>query len=312
MPALLLALSLLAPPPVAIEATGSDMPTRALASRDDVLRLCKALEFPERHREPGLDRAAAEAGQERRRARALESRYAVEVAGRGLVFDYDDARQELTLSERAQLVGAGGSLRVWAVEGPELPLPAEAAVARRIVAAARNGEGRLRLLFVLPEDEEAAICAHAPGTRSYGLGVEPVGWAFLIGEEVLARGGAEEAAATAPARAARPALPVVELGDPVSGDGPAVRRALRVAERGLLACYRKALQRNPGIDGALALELELPPEGGRSRAARVAMDTLHEAALSRCVIAALAEVAFPAGKGGKVQVPLHFRLDPAK
>jgi len=184
---LLLALSLLAPrsaPAATVEASGGSRPTQVLATRGDVQRLCKELEFPERRREARLDRAAAEADQGERRARALEARYAVELSGRGLAFDYDDERRALALNERAQLTGAGGALRLWAVEDAELALPAEPPVARRIAAAARNGEGRLRLLFVLPEDDDEAICAHAPGTQSWGLGVEPVSWAFLVGGEV--------------------------------------------------------------------------------------------------------------------------------
>ncbi len=311
---LLLALCLLAPRPGGspIEASGRIRSTQPVATRSDVLRLCKALEFPERRRDVKLDRAAAEADQVERRARALEARYAVELSGRGLSFDYDEERRALTLNERSQLTGAGGTLRLWAVDEAELALPAEPPLARRIVAAARSGEGRLRLLFVLPEDDDDAICAHAPGTQSWGLGVEPVSWAFLAGGEVLARGGSDDAVAPAPTpvspKGRARAQPAVEVGTPLSGNGPAVQQAIRSRESALLACYQQGLQARPGLDGALVLELELSPAGGRSRAARVAMDSLHAAGVSRCVVEALEGVELPKGSG-RVQLPIHFRSD---
>jgi len=308
---LLLALCLLAPRPGGspIEASGGTRSTHAISTRSDVLRLCKSLEFPERRRDARLDRAAAEADQVERRARALEARYAAELSGRGLSFDYDGAQGVLTLNERTQLTGAGGALRLWAVDGAELALPAEPGVARRIVAAARNGEGRLRLLFVLPEDDDEAICAHAPGTQSWGLGMEPVSWAFLVGGEVLAQGGTDEPVEPG-AKGLATGQPAVEVGTPPSSSGAAVRQAIRGREAALLACYQKGLASRPGLDGVLVLELELSPSGGRGRSARVAMDSLHAPAVATCVLEALEKVELPKGSG-PVQLPLHFRRDGA-
>jgi len=302
----LLALLLLAPAP--ITATGAERPTRQLAGRADVQRLCQALEFPERRRDARLDRAAAEAEQQERRARALELRYAVEVAGRGLSFHYDEERGALTLDARAQLLGAGGSLRLWAVDDAELALPADPALARRIAAAARNGEGRLRLHFVLPEDDDQAACAHAPGTLSFGLGVEPVSWAFVVKGQVLARGGADELpAAPAPEQSGRAA---VEIGMPSGRSGEELRQALQERQEALLGCYRRRLAQRPGSDGSLVLELALRPGGGRPRSARVAMDSLHAPELSRCVLQAVEAAELPASKErAPVQVPVHFRRD---
>ncbi|MBI5069728.1 MAG: AgmX/PglI C-terminal domain-containing protein [Deltaproteobacteria bacterium] len=306
---LLLALALLAPraSAPAIEATGVTRAPQQLAGRPDVQRLCKALEFPERRRDAQLDRAAAEADQEERRARALEGRYAVELAGRGLSFDYDEERRTLTLGERAHLLGAGGALRVWSVDDTELPMAADPALARRITAAARNGEGRLRLLFALPEDDDAAVCAHAPGTHSWGLGVEPVSWAFLVKGEVLARGGAEE---PEPVQSQGSARPAVEVGTPPAAQGAALRQALAGHRAALLACYQEGLKERPGLDGALVVELEVPATGGRARSARVALDSLHAPRVARCVLAEVKKAELPGGKAGaRVQVPLHFRRD---
>lgn len=306
MGSFLLALLLLAPVP--ITAAGRERPTRQLAGRSEVQRLCRALEFPERRRDASLDRASAEAEQQERRARALELRYAVELAGRGLSFHYDAERGALTLDARAQLVGAGGALRLWAVADAELALPADPALARRIAAAARSGEGRLRLHFVLPEDDDEAVCAHAPGTLSFGLGVEPVSWAFVVKDEVLSRGGADEVPA-APASEG-PGRPKVEVGTPSGRNGEAVRQALLRREEALLGCYRRRLEQQPGSDGSLVLELVPRSGGGRPGSARVAMDSLHAPELSRCVLQAVEGVELPAGKeAAPVQVPLHFRQE---
>lgn len=306
MVSLVLVLLLAAPAPIA--ATGRERPTRHLATRGDVQKLCQALEFPERRRDAHLDRTAAEAEQQERRARALELRYLADVGGRGLSFHYDEERAALTLDPRTQLLGAGGALRLWAVDDAELALPADPALARRIAAAARSGEGSLRIQFVLPEDEDEATCAHAPGTHSFGLGVEPVSWAFLVKGRVLARGGAEELPATpAPEK---PGHAAVEVGLP-SGQGSAeLRQALLRQEAALLACYRKRLAQRPGSDGSLVLELALRPGGGKARSARVSMDSLHAPELSTCVLRAVEGVELPASpERAPVQVPLHFRRD---
>jgi len=295
------------PRPAVIQAPArGDQVPLALATAEDVRRLCQALDFPERasRREKGLDRAEAEARQEERRGRALGRRYRTDVSGKGLAFDYDDGGKRLLLTERAQMIAVGGSLRVWATEDPELPVPADPSRARRIAAAARNGEAVLRLTFVLPEDEEVAVCAHPAGTGQYALAVEPVSWSYLVGEEVLARGGEEPER-----REALPgARPQVVVGEPIGGDGAAIRRARQGRAKDLAACYARARQARPGLDGTLALELDLDPGGGPARAARVAMDSLLDEGLSRCALSAVRKASFPRGPGGRVQVPLHFTM----
>jgi hypothetical protein len=307
---LALALWLLAAPPtrpVPVEAApgGPEAPI-VLTTPDHARRLCESLDFPERasRRSPELDRAAAEARQETRRARALGRRYRVDVDGKGLTFDYDDGGSRLLLTERAQLAALGGALKLWATEEPEMPVPADPARARRIAAAARNGEAVLRLTFALPEDEEVAVCAHPPGTGQYGLGVEPVSWSYLAGGAVLASGG-EEPEGRAPGRGARPQ---VEVGEPIGG-GAAVRSAVQGLSKDLAACYERARRARPGLDGTLAVELDLDAGGGPPRSARLAMDSVHDEGLARCALAAIQRATFPRGPGGRVQVPLHFTLE---
>jgi len=308
---LALALWLLAAPgpaPTVIQAPApGDRTPRALGTAEDVRRLCQALEFPERasRREKGPERAQSEARQDERRGRALGRRYRAEISGKGLAFDYDEDGKRLLLTERAQLVAVGGSLRVWAAEDPEMPVPADPARARRIAAAARNGEATLRLVFALPEDEEVAVCAHPAGARQYTLAVEPVSWSYRVGDRVLARGGEE-----AERREAAPgARPQVAVGPPIGADGAAVRRAVQARAGELAACYARARQDRPALDGTLALELDLDPAGGPARNARVAMDSAHDEGLARCALSAVRKVRFPRGPGGRVQVPLHFTLE---
>ncbi|HSB18701.1 MAG TPA: AgmX/PglI C-terminal domain-containing protein [Anaeromyxobacteraceae bacterium] len=277
-----------------------------LATAADVRRLCEALDFPERAspRQAGPGRAEAKARQEERRRGALERRYRAELAGKGLAFDYDQEGKRLLLTERARLVTIGGSLRVWPTEDPDMPAPADPTRARRIAAGARSGEVVLQLTFALPEDEEVAVCAHPPGTAQYTLGVEPVSWSYRIGAEVLARGGQEEPGEPAPG-----ARPRVALGEPIGGNGAAIRRALERQVKDLASCYALARKARPALDGTLALELDLDPGGGRARNARVAMDSVHDEELSRCALSAVRGATFPGGPGGRVQVPVHFTME---
>jgi hypothetical protein len=305
---LALALWVLAAPPAGKGAPARDPDAPVVLSTPaDAGRLCQSLDFPERasRREPEVDRAAAEGRQEKRRARALERRYRVDLDGRGLAFDHDEGGRRLLLTERARLVALGGALVLWPTEEPEMPVPADAARARRIAAAAARGEVLLRLTFALPEDEEVAVCAHPPGASGYGLGMEPVSWAYLAGAEVLASGGEPAERREAP-QGARPA---VTVGEPMGAGAGSVRPAVEAQARELEACYRRARQARPALDGTLAVELELGAAGGPPLEARVAMDSLLDEGLSRCALAALRRASFPRGAAGRVQVPLHFTLE---
>jgi TonB family protein len=88
-----------------------------------------------------------------------------------------------------------------------------------------------------------------------------------------------------------------------------VRRAAEAIAGELGGCYAAARRARPGLEGSLALELDLDPGGGPPRSARVAMDSLLDEGLGRCALAAVRRATFPRGPGGRVQLPLHFTLE---
>lgn len=280
-----------------------------LETFEEARRLCADLELPERvaRADRTGDPARAHREQVVRRRRARAGRYRIDVDGAKLHFDYDPEGKQLTLRERSQLIGAGGALRVWAVDDPELPVAVDDARARRTMAEARADRLVLRIELLLPEDGEVAICSHPPGSHHWSLGVAPVSWSYRVGGEVLARGGeAAEAPAPAPRRGGSPR---VSVGEPVGGsDAARLRAAVSGRSAALSSCYLRALQAHPGLDGTLAVELELDPAGGAPRALRVALDSVLDEGLRRCALAALRQARFPAGPGGRVQLPLHFAL----
>jgi len=276
--------------------------TVRLETHEEARQLCAALELPER-----AARAARGASPERvaeaqleRRRRAREHHYLLDVDGDGLHFDVDPDGGRLSLTERSALRGAGQSLRVWLASDPELATEVTAEAGRRIAAAARRGGLVLRLLFALPEDGELALCSHPPGSREWSLGVEPLAWSWLLRDRLVAQGGRQ---AAPPAEVPRLG-PRVVVEEPLGlADPSAVLRALQEQRGALERC--RAGARGGGPEGTLAVELELPAKEGRPRAVRVALDALHDAALTRCVLRALGRSSLPAGKG-RVQVPVRF------
>ncbi len=268
--------------------------------------LCASLVPAERARFRGdaLERGKAEVTHQVARSKAFESRYRVEIPGAGVAFaPYDEGEGELALSPRAVLAGARGSLRVWASEDPELAVKVSRAEVRRILDAQRAQALTLSLTFDLPaEDEGGSPCAHAAGTKVYTLAVEPVSWEYVSKGEVLARGG--EDAGRPLVTVAQGARPTVEIGDPVGGGG-GVRQAIAGRSKELDACYRVALQRIPGLDGALVVEVRLG-QGG-APVVRVAADSIQDDELAACVRGALAKAGFPKGTAA-ASIPIHFRL----
>lgn len=228
----------------------------------------------------------------------------------GLVLaPYDAGSRRLALSDRSRLSGAAGLLHVW-VEGEDpLPVDVDGATAARLGEAARRGALSVALTFEVGSTSEGEPgCVHLPGVRAHVLRVDPLGWEYRDGDVVLARGGsAAEPAAPGTARVGRP---VVEIAAASGDDGEPVRRAFEARRISLTGCYRAALRRVPGLDGALVAEvnLEHPGEPG---AVRIAIDAIQDERLSACVLGAVATAPFPAGSG-RAQVPIRFSLDPVR
>jgi hypothetical protein len=298
---LLAAAGTAAPPPkpapvIRHEAPAGEAP-RPLATAADLKALCKALTPAERLRARGdaVERGELEARHDAERDAAIEARYEVTApAGKVPFAPYDGPERRLALAEPAVIAVAGGAARLWPTEERGLAVEADAAQARRILEAQRAGRLALRLTFDLPDD---ATCGADPRGRSFTLGVEPVGWSWLDGEAVLARGGAgTDRPVVSLAQGARPR---VDVGDPVAGPLEAKRLVMSRAPE-LEACYAKALEKDPAVDGVVVVEL------GAAKLA-VAADSTGAPDLAACVERVLAALTAPAGSG-RVAVPIRFEL----
>lgn len=288
-----------APPPDRAAPQQLDAPAQARA-------LCEALVPVERLSGSGgvVRQARAKAEHEARREAAVDGRYRVVIAADRLKFaDYDPDDQVLTLSDRALLVAAGGSLRVFSADEPGLPVTADPAAAERIVQAAARKALSLAITFTLPDDD--ATCAHANGTARYALGVEPISWEYVTGGEVLARGSEDGDRPTVSAE--QGARPRVEVADPLEGGGRGVRTAIEARSSELESCYRRALQRQPALDGSLVAEFQVLDGGDPT--IRMAADSVLDDDMTSCVRGVLSKVTLPPGEDVRAAIPIHFVLE---
>ena len=270
-----------------------------LSTLDDVARLCKALEPPERIRTKGdaVAQGEAEARQGSERRTAVEGRYEVVVPAAKLAFaPYDEPGRLLELVEPVQVAVAGGLARLWPTEARSLPVEVDAGGARRVLAAQRAGGLALGLVFDLSDDATCATGSRGR-TRTFTIPVEPVSWRWADGETLLANGGAT---ADRPLlTATQGARPHVGVGEPLQGPREA-RRAVLARAPELEACYAEALRRDPSMDGVLVADL-----GGPRPA--ITADSVGDAGLAACVQKVLSPLA--PSKGGALAVPLRFELD---
>jgi hypothetical protein len=291
------------PPPVS---TGVEKPL-SLETFPQVATLCAVLEPTERLA-GGRDvvaHARAEAQHDERREAALSGSYEVKIRGDQLLFGpYDPDEGVLSLSYRTLLFGAGGSLGVWAVHDADLPVQAGTEAATRIMRAIEHKSLVLVLVFTLPDDADEVFCSHVPGSRRFGLAVEPFRWEYREGNLVLARGGegGDKPLLTA-AEGAKPEVLIAEGEGTLASDFKAALEGLRPALQG---CYVEALRKNPGLDGAYVAEIDLA-EGGE-RHVRPAIESLQDESMTSCVTAVLARADLR--RAGQATVPIHFELAP--
>jgi hypothetical protein len=297
--ALAAVLCLAAPPragaaPPAVRAVGEPgREPQRLAAAEDVKRLCRALEPPERLRGEGdaVEQGEAERAHDLARDRAIVARYQVAVAAAKVPFaPYDAATGTLSVKEPAQVPIAGGTARLWPSEERGLPVEVAAVAARRIVDAQRQGRLGLVLVFDLPDD---ATCGASPRGDRFSLAVEPVAWRWTDGDVVLARGGA---GSDRPLHGVTEgAKPVVRVGDAILG-GIDARRVILAHVQELDACYAAALRRDPTLDGVLVADLAgASPE--------IAADSVGDEGLAGCIRQALRDAA-----GRRATVPIRFVL----
>lgn len=268
---------------------------RAVDGAPGLEALCRAL-APARPAGDAVERGEALSRAEEARDEALQARWRIAVPGGKLAFaPFDGPERRLALAEPSTLL-VGPGARLWPVADRGLPVTVDAAVARQVLDAQRRGSLVLSLTFDLPED---AGCGADPRVRSLQLPVEPVEWSWLDGQRVLARGGAAQDRPTIDLAAG--AIPKVDVGDPMAGSAE-VKKAVVARSPELLECYRRALQKDPAVDGVVVVELS----AGAGLA--IAADSTGADELPGCVARALATLAPPAG--GKAAVPIRFELEP--
>lgn len=283
--------------PIVSADPAAEVAPRRLAGPADLTALCAALTPAERLRPTGdaVARGEQAAAHARGRAEALEGQYEVDVAADKLAFaPYDADGRRLALAPPVSLL-LGPGAKLWPTLDRELPVEVDAAGARRILDAQRAGRLRLGLVFALPDD---ATCGPEQRLKRATVPIEPVGWRWLDGDAVLARGGAGQDRPLV--TAAQGAEPRVTVGEPLAGAGEA-RQAVQGKAGALEACYRDALRQDPGVDGVVVVELA-------AAATRVVADSTGAGELGTCVRAALAPLA-PAE--GRAEVPIRFELVPA-
>jgi hypothetical protein len=265
----------------------------ALAGVDDVVALCQRLTPEERVRPRGdrVQQGEQLATHAAARDQAIVGRYVLTVPAAALAFSpYDGPERTLSVAEPATITLGNGKVRLWPTEERGLPVEVDAAVARRILAAQRQGTLSLRLSFDLSDE---ATCGADLRGKHYTLGVEPVDWSWLDGDAVLARGGAT---ADRPIMSvAQGAEPRVDVGEPIAGPSDA-KRAVLARRADLLACYRQALEKDPALDGLLVVDL--------GPKVAVSADSTGSAGLGGCVERALG----PLAAASRSSVPIRFEL----
>lgn len=115
------------------------------------------------------------------------------------------------------------------------------------------------------------------------------------------------------------ALTAVELEAPprpLKGPPPAPQKP-PLAQRPALSrrrsafkdCYERVLRKDPTLEGKIVVEFTIEPEG-HVGAARAARDTMHNKALTACVLKAVKRMRFPRSSDGPVTISNVFVFQP--
>jgi hypothetical protein len=290
---------------------GAPPATVELAGAADARKLCDALVPTDRLRFAGgaLERGEAEERHAEAREKAIAGRYSVAVPAERLRFaPYIADEGVLTLFRSTMPTTRDGAVRLNASEDAGLPVEADVATARRILAAQREGKLSLQVIFVLADDEESP-CFRVPGASQHTIAAEPVAWRYVADGAVLARGGE---GADRPSVSVRDgAQPRVRVGRPLdAADGKDVRVAVLDRLDDIEGCYETALDRDPWVDGAIVADLQLAGAGAPEKV-RIAADSVQNDELVTCVRDVLATLDLRRVQG-RAFVPIHFVLDPPR
>jgi hypothetical protein len=274
-------------------------------------RLCEMVRPDSRVKFTGdeVERGRARAEHRRRRTAALERYYQVTVPAAGFRFrEYDVGEKRLTLETRRSFGVAPGVELVVPTgdDEPDMVARVAAGPATQVVRLRGKGKLGLRVTLRLLPGPHGDPCSRVAARRATRVAVDPLAFELVeMGkvEIVHYRGelpGYHEAVQA-----------VVRFGKPSAGsvDAPAsLVQALRGLESGLLQCYRKGLEGNARLRGALVVGFHVDAAGHVTHA-KAEINSLGDDAVTACVLARVS--AFRLAKalrgGGRVSVPVYFQ-----
>jgi hypothetical protein len=184
--------------------------------------------------------------------------------------------------------------------------------------AAESGPSAMGNIFGQTIDDAAGmgglgLTGPGQGAGGFGAGVKlgsigTIGHASGLGDaRGLGAGGLAKRREHAPGSYS---LVWGESGTQVNGRLPpeAVQRVVRQSSGRFRACYEAGLQRNPSLEGRVAVKFVIDREGQVALASPWADTTLPDASVAQCVTRAYQAMAFPRPEGGIVTVvyPIVF------
>jgi hypothetical protein len=246
-----------------------------------------------------------------RRAAALQRFYRVVVPSAGFGFrEYEPAEQRLPVEARRPLVvGEGAEVLIppGEEEPPELDATLPAPAAEQVVRLRAKGKLGLRLTFRLDPGQSGDPCTRGAGHRTRAS-IDPLAFELVEANQgVLYRAelpGYQEAVyATVPVKGPKVRVARASITGTISL--PEVNAAVRALEPGLLACYRRGLENNARLRGALVVGFAV--QGGRVGGAHAEINSLGDDATVGCVLDRITAQRFPnPRRGGRVSLPVHF------
>jgi hypothetical protein len=246
---------------------------------------------------------------------AAEAVYVMPVPSSAFVFAaYDKKAARLAVNAQKGLVSESGQWELAVVGEPLLALavPATGKEAARLVKQAKAGELTLWLWFRparLPQQGMHCVGVASVKGERVRLGVEPLAFALVRGQELVAAGETPAFAAMrereAPVDTATVTVGAAMRTDQRGTAPDEVTRTARALVPELTRCYEKGLAVEPGLRGAVVLGVKL--EGnGRVAEARPELDGLGAPEVTACVVARVKAAKFPAGLAARYSVPLRF------
>jgi hypothetical protein len=265
--------------------------------------ICLGLRPSERLQPEGspAKKAAALVAFEEQRELLRGSRLAVELRWEELIVsDWNREAQTIALDTERPLRALGGKLSLFDLDHESLELQAIAGEEERLEEGLRKGKLTLALLFQPAEDDSSPCTVSKLG--EIVLAVDLLGAELRNGSRPVARAVGGDFEPVSPP--SKPPRVEIRAADLEQGRAPAALvSGLQAASPAILACYARALARDPRLDGTLILQVS-STAAGKVSSAELSADSLQDPETAACVREAIlaSKVAGPAS--GAVVVEL--------